>query len=206
MLLAKVIASAAARHFPYVCRSEFRGLSQRGGAVQACVRYSRKPITAIIGVGEADLVLGLDALESARALPALKPNGRVVSHDGILPPHHLWRTWQDTSDPEYESTKLREQTLAHLNRISQVCLLDAGSLAQRLGNHRVFNFIMLGAASHHLRLPAESLHGAMGDLLSSTLVALNIQALKLGRRTSHERRASITPFPVHEHTPWVRGA
>lgn len=50
-------------------------MSQRGGSVVTYVRYGDKVYSPIIAQGEADVLLAFEALEAARYLPWLKPEG-----------------------------------------------------------------------------------------------------------------------------------
>ncbi|MCZ7646119.1 MAG: 2-oxoacid:acceptor oxidoreductase family protein [Planctomycetota bacterium] len=131
LLMAKAIASAARKRFEFVCRSEFRGLSQRGGAVQSCVRFASNPVTSVVDVEEADLILALDALEAARALPYLKQGGLVVAHVGVVPPLHISRTWQEAGCPKREAQLFSTYVLERFEGIENVQMLDLDTLAKK---------------------------------------------------------------------------
>src|SRR5262245_56229348 len=96
LLLSKVLAAAAFMQFPYVCRTETRGLSQRGGSVQSTIRFGHKPITAVIEPGTADLVISLELLESVRSLPLLKEDGILVANQSFSVPASLGSSWNSS--------------------------------------------------------------------------------------------------------------
>ena len=78
--LATIIARAAMLDGLEVRQSEVHGMSQRGGAVQAHMRISDKPITSdLIPVGGADMILSMEPVEALRYLSFLKPEGILVA-------------------------------------------------------------------------------------------------------------------------------
>ncbi len=67
LTLGRIIADAALMEGYNVKTSEFHGLAQRYGTLQAQVRFSKGPIHAsTIPTGQADLVMGLEPLEALR--------------------------------------------------------------------------------------------------------------------------------------------
>ena len=64
--------------------SEIHGMAQRGGSVSTQVRYGDEVFSPIIGRGEAD-VLVFEAMEALRWLEYLKPDGKVVVNDYMIP-------------------------------------------------------------------------------------------------------------------------
>lgn len=66
--------------------SEVHGMSQRGGSVVTYVRYGDKVYSPIIEKGEADVILAFEALEAARFLPWLKPDGTIVVNTQQIDP------------------------------------------------------------------------------------------------------------------------
>src|SRR5436190_14722441 len=103
LLLSKVLSSAAFMQFPYVCRTETRGLSQRGGSVQSTVRFGHRPITAVIESGMADLVISLELLESVRSITLLKDGGILVGNQSFAAPAGLADSWNASPKLEGES-------------------------------------------------------------------------------------------------------
>ena len=78
LLASRVLGSAMLSQGVDVKVSEVHGMSQRGGSVVTYVRYGDKVYSPIIAQGEADVLLAFEALEAARYLPWLKPEGTVV--------------------------------------------------------------------------------------------------------------------------------
>ena len=59
-------------------KAEIHGMAQRGGTIVAHVRIGDKVQAPLIERGTADIVLGFEVLETARAMPMLKPKGTVL--------------------------------------------------------------------------------------------------------------------------------
>lgn len=66
--LLRIAAEAALAQEYDVRTSELHGLSQKGGTVQAHVRFGKKIFSPLVSKGQADLVLALEAVEALRAL------------------------------------------------------------------------------------------------------------------------------------------
>ena len=78
--IAAVIDSAALSLNYEVKQAEVHGMSQRGGAVQSHLRISDKEIYSdLIPMGEADLIIAVEPMESLRYLPYLSNEGWVVT-------------------------------------------------------------------------------------------------------------------------------
>src|SRR5687767_12075725 len=91
--MSSALAITAAKTFAFVARTESRGLSQRGGSVVSEVRFGEVPVTPVIGTGEEDLILSVDALEAVRTLPFLRKTGRLITNCNVTPPAHLIAAW-----------------------------------------------------------------------------------------------------------------
>ena len=58
-----------------VAKAEIHGMAQRGGSIVAYTRIGGKVESPLIETGKADVIVGFEILETARALPMLKKNG-----------------------------------------------------------------------------------------------------------------------------------
>ena len=86
LLASRVLGSAMLSQGVDVKVSEVHGMSQRGGSVVTYVRYGDKVYSPIIAQGEADVLLAFEALEAARYLPWLKPDGTVIVNTQQMDP------------------------------------------------------------------------------------------------------------------------
>ncbi len=67
VLVTSVIIARAAVNEGYKVRgTQFHGLAQRGGSIPTHVRFGKEVYSPLIPRGQADLILGLEPLESAR--------------------------------------------------------------------------------------------------------------------------------------------
>lgn len=169
--IAATIGLAAVNNNMYLKQAEVHGMSQRGGDVQSNLRISENPIASdLIPKGKADLILSVEPMESLRYLPWLSKDGWVVTN--AVPFENI---------PNYPDT---EEVLAEIRKLPQHQIVEADHHARELGNSRVSNMIMLGAASHYIHIPFDGLLKAVEILFGkkgNEIVELNQNALKLGR-------------------------
>src|SRR6185436_8644278 len=135
LLVAKAIAAAAAGAYLFACRTESRGLSQRGGSVSSTVRFGDGPVSPEIRAGGADLILSLDALEGLRALSWLRPDGWLLTNREGIPPAHLSGPWQGMK----EEGEVEQSVLQVFRSHSHVRVLELKALATRAACARGLN-------------------------------------------------------------------
>lgn len=112
--IAASIGVAALDNELYIKQAEVHGMSQRGGAVQSNLRISSKPIASdLIPLGNADLILSVEPMESLRYLPYLAANGWLVTNSNPY-----------VNIPDYpDMGAIEEQIAVHPNHV----LLDAAT-------------------------------------------------------------------------------
>lgn len=174
LTIAAVLDTAALNENLFIKQSEVHGMSQRGGAVQSHVRISDKEIHSdLIPEGKADLILSVEPMELLRYIPFLKTNGWLVTDS---------ETFINT--PKYpEKTDLFEEIKKHQNHI----IVNATEIAKALGNSKVANMLLLGAASAIIPLSEESLIQAIKKLFqhkSERIVRLNLEAFNEGKKVA----------------------
>jgi indolepyruvate ferredoxin oxidoreductase beta subunit len=161
-----------------VAKAEIHGMAQRGGSIVAHARLSEKVEAPLIERGKADVVLGFEVLETARALAMLKKNGTVVVNTKYIPP---------SASAAFSSKRLSEkQLLAIINRKSgKVHEVDGVGIAMKLGNPLVVNTVLLGALSAlpETSVKKESFEEAITGRFKEKYVNVNLQAFQLGRET-----------------------
>ncbi len=82
LTLAFVISSAALKEGYDVKTSELHGLAQRGGSVSSHVRFGRKIYSPLVRECEANLIIGLEPLETLRSCYySSKENGTAIVFD-----------------------------------------------------------------------------------------------------------------------------
>ncbi|MCE4620912.1 MAG: indolepyruvate oxidoreductase subunit beta [Desulfurococcales archaeon] len=133
--LATLIARAALLSGTKALVAETHGLSQRGGSVEVHVRLGAVE-APLIPRGEADVLLGLELIETTRRLDYVKTNGVILTSDVIM-------------KPALPGVKLpgRDELIEELqsaNRIL-VVVVPATSMASEVGGLLFVNTMMLGA-------------------------------------------------------------
>jgi len=157
-----------------VAKAEIHGMAQRGGSIVAFTRIGTKVESPLIETGKADVLVGFEILETARALPILKKNGSVIVNMKYIPPNCL---------ASGAKPKKIEELMALLRTKAMVHEVDGAGIAEKLGNMLVVNTVLLGALSALPEIPVkvESFHQAIAGRLKEKYINLNIKAFQLGR-------------------------
>lgn len=172
LTIAAVLDTAALNQNLNVKQSEVHGMSQRGGAVQSHVRISDSEIYSdLIPFGKADLILSVEPMELLRYLPYLKKGGWLITDSNTF-----------VNIANYpEKHDLYKQIKSHPNHI----ILNATKVAKKIGNSKIANMVLLGAASTLIPLSEESLIEAINRLFqnkSKKIRDLNMEAFKTGKQ------------------------
>lgn len=159
-----------------VAKAEVHGMAQRGGSIVAHVRIGDKVQAPLIEKGKADMILGFELLETARTLPMLAENGKILVNTKYISPS----TSFESSDKTAASKKML-QTLK--DNVKEVFTIDGEKIAVKLGNIRVVNTSLLGALStlFENQIKPESLKEAIAIRLKNKHVSVNLKAFQLGR-------------------------
>lgn len=172
ILASDVLGKVAAANGYDVKKNEIHGMAQRGGSVSSHVRFGKSVSSPIIRVGEADVLLSFEQLETVRYFPFLSDKGKVILNDQkILPPAVF------TGKQEYPSDVI-EKIKA---KVPDTVVVDGNSVAQKIGNPRVVNVIFLGILSKYLAIPVEVYEKVLKESLKPKLVDINLKAFHEGR-------------------------
>ena len=174
VVISDIVCEAALLDGFDVAKAEIHGMAQRGGAIVAHVRIGDKVQAPLIARGTADVVLGFELLETARAMSMLKPEGTVVVNTKYMPPNAAFVSAKPLS---------QEQLLGMIRaRTRAVHEIDGIGIATQLGNLLVVNTVLLGALSALPEIPVkpESLKKAMAGRLKRKYVDVNLKAFQLG--------------------------
>lgn len=175
ILAGDVLAAVGLRVWHDVKKSEVHGMAQRGGSVTTYVRWGETVYSPLIGPGEADFFLAFEKLECLRYIEMLRPGGIVLVNDYALPPLSV-----SSGDDEYPTD---ERIQAILRSVTpNYYLLPAITLAEKLGNTRVNNVVLLGSLSHWLPdVPLETWREAIRERVPPRFADLNQRAFLRGR-------------------------
>lgn len=173
ILFASKIISEAAFSFGFdVKNNEVHGMAQRGGSVICQVRYGEKVFSPLIQRGEADILIGLEKLETMRFGDYLKENGIcLVSDLCIMPPSVSSGIAEYPTDID----ALLRKYFKNLH------IIPADKIAESAGNKKASNTVMLGALSHFLDFPEEIWMSVLAKILKGKHVDLNRKAFLEGR-------------------------
>jgi indolepyruvate ferredoxin oxidoreductase, beta subunit len=172
ILASDVLGRVAAVHGYDVKKNEIHGMAQRGGSVSSHIRFGKTVSSPIIKLGEADVLLSFEQIETIRYFPFLSEKGKVILNDQkILPPAVF------TGKQEYPPDVIQKIK----EKVPDAVIVDGVSLAQKMGNPKVLNVIFLGILSKYLDIPAEVYEKVLKESLKPKLVDINLKAFHEGR-------------------------
>ena len=152
--------------------SEVHGMSQRGGSVVTFVRYGEHVASPVIDKGQADAIVSFELLEAARWLEYLKPGGRIVANTQRMDPMPVI-----TGAAEYPQGLTEKMQAAR----AAVDPLDCLSLAERAGNVKAVNLVLLGRLSHYFDFPESAWQEAIKACVPAKFLEVNQRAFQLGK-------------------------
>lgn len=176
--IATVLGFAALQNNLYLKQAETHGMSQRGGAVQSYLRLSDQPVCSdLIPYGKADLILSVEPMEALRYLPYLSTMGYVIT--STIPFRNI------INYPEIELI------LNEIKKLPRALAIDAETIAMEIGNSKVSNMVILGAATPFIDIALESIENGIRKIFNrkgEEIVNLNLKALHAGREFSQMNR------------------
>lgn len=180
-----IISATAMRGGLRAVQSEVHGMSQRGGAVVSHLRLADGDIhSPTIARGGADLILGLEPLETLRYVDSLAAGGSLIS--ATEPVRNI---------PDYPPI---EEVLRSILQLPHGHLVEAAKLAREAGAVQAANVVMVGAAADFLPINAAELRCTIADAFRSKgerLVDVNLAAYEAGRRAL-QRREVVDEFEI----------
>jgi indolepyruvate ferredoxin oxidoreductase beta subunit len=177
LTIATIIGYAAVQRGLQLKQAEVHGMSQRGGDVQSHLRISDAPIFSdLIPEGRADLIVGIEPMETLRYTTYLAPDGWLITNK---------KPFVNIPDyPDYEAV------WAKIEALPRNILVDGEKLAREVATARSMNMVILGASSPFLEISAEDLEHSIEAIFSrkgEAIVTQNIAAFRAGRAFAEER-------------------
>lgn len=174
LLSSRLLGEAAlSKGIPCVI-SEIHGMAQRGGIVESAVLLGDVS-SPIVSVGEADVFLGFEPLETLRGLGKCTRDTIVITNTRPLPPFTV-AVGQGTYP-------LVDVILENLRtRVDRVIAFDGTALAAEAGNPLSLNMVMLGAliGSEAIPLKEEEVKDAIRNSTKKVFLESNLKAFDLG--------------------------
>lgn len=179
-LLSVIDESAFAEGYD-VRSSELHGLSQRGGSVEAHIRFGKKACPAVnakhsttgvnsplVSDGSADLIISLEMLEGLRQFTRAGKNTKFLVNKYVLP---------------FEKSLKEEEIKNHFSNFkNELHLIEASQICkEKLQNEVVSTIYLFGYAINKKLIPfkKESALKAINNIIPEKYRALNIKAFEL---------------------------
>ena len=172
LLASRILGSVLMGQGYDVKMSEVHGMSQRGGSVVTYVKFGEKVYSPLVDLGEADYIIAFERLEGARWVSYLKEGGTLMINDRRISPMPVI-----TGAMEYPSEiveKLRDKG-------AKVIACDALSMANKAGNAKSVNVVMIGILSALTEFSEEVWQAALTECVKPKFLELNKKAFSLGR-------------------------
>ncbi len=173
LLASNILARTALMASHDVKTNEVHGMAQRGGSVVAEIRYGHKVFSPLIEPGTACALASLEQIESLRYAHFLRPDAlAVVARIKLVPTTVSSGAGTYPADIEERLTR----TFPNLRYI------DAAAAAEKAGNAKANNLVVLGALSVGLDFPEALWEKAIGECVKPHFFDMNIAAFNLGRK------------------------
>ena len=154
-----------------VKKSEVHGMAQRGGCVTSHVRYGKKVYSPLAAGGSIDTLVSFEKLEALRYLKLLKTDASIILNtEEIYPPSvNLGIAAYPTDVVEFLKS-----------RYPRVIALSAAELAQKAGNIKAANVVLLGALSNMMDIDKSVWESVIKKSFPQKLIKLNLEAFQMG--------------------------
>lgn len=150
--------------------SEVHGMAQRGGSVVTFVRYGDCVAEPIVEEGQADVLIAFERLEALRYAHFLKKDGVIVVNDWRIDPITVV-----TGVAQYP-----DNILEQLSEKYKLYAIKAMEEAEKLGNVKAFNVIVLGLAAKHMDFDKEAWLKIIESTVPPKTVEINKAAFLAG--------------------------
>jgi indolepyruvate ferredoxin oxidoreductase, beta subunit len=177
ILISRLIGQFLVDDGYFVTIGETYGATQRGGSVASHVRVSKKALySPLTPEGRADIILGLEPLESLRIL-TLFGNESTFVITNTRPVHTMAVA---IGEAEYPALSSLEESIGKLSQ--KAWCIDASKIALDLGTPLVTNIVMTGALVGTGLLPIDGDRFKEGFRINfkKEQLALNVKAFEMG--------------------------
>jgi len=181
LLASRVLGEAALAAGLNPLVSETHGMAQRGGIVVSTVVLGNLK-SPIISLGEADIVLGFEALETFRALDRCHAGTLVIANAAAIVPYPV-----AIGQAQYpEVAKMFELMAA---QVGSLLAFDAGACAREAGSPLAVNMVLLGALTALGRLPvsAPEVLEVIRGRTNPKFLESNLKAFQLGEAAARDK-------------------
>jgi indolepyruvate ferredoxin oxidoreductase, beta subunit len=182
LLASRVLGEAALAAGLDPLVSETHGMAQRGGIVVSTVVLGDLK-SPIISLGEADIIMGFEALETFRALDRCHAGTLVLANAATIVPYPV-AIGQAQYPPVDQMFKLMAE------RVGSLLAFDAGACARQAGSALAVNMVLLGALMALGRLPvsAAQVLEVIRSRTNPKFLESNLKAFELGAAATRETK------------------
>ena len=175
LLASMVLGNAAMKEGHQVSMSEVHGMAQRGGSVLSTLRMGEDVISPLEAMGEADLIMGFEPVETARNLTLGNKDTMVVMNLNPMIPA-LASMGLENYPPVEDIVKAIER------RTDNLFTLDATEIAVGAGMAVAANAVMIGAVAGAKGFPlsVDVLEETLLDLVPAKFKDVNRTAFRMG--------------------------
>ncbi len=178
LLCSEVVAYALMKEGYDVKKSEVHGMAQRGGAVEAYLRFGEKVYSPLVEPGGVDLCVGLELMEPLRYTHLYSSDTKVLVNTQKIPPVVVSTGLEPYPEDPVETLK---------GMALEVHPIDAFGICSRIGETRAVNMAMVGALSWFLPVKVKTLEEVIRWRLPERLHKINLRAFREGRKALKKR-------------------
>jgi indolepyruvate ferredoxin oxidoreductase beta subunit len=157
-----------------VKKTDTLGMAQRGGSVVSHVRIAGEVRSPLIKEGDADILIAFEKLEAARWSYFLNKDAAAIVNNQATPPLSV-----SLGTGSYPDDKTVEDILKQ--RAGRLFFVDGTQQAQKLGDIRTLNMLMLGCVSSLLLIDVKIWKDCIAERLSPKILEMNMLAFDKGR-------------------------
>lgn len=173
ILASDILAEVGAASGYDVKKSEIHGMSQRGGSVDAHVRWGPRVCSPIVPRRQADFLVAFEVMEGVRSLPYLANGGTAIVSTHRMPP-------QPVISGQVSYPSIDTLMKAYHDCADSVVQIDALEMARHLGAPAVASTVMLGALSQFLDVSQDVWFEVLERRISASLLGANRAAFCAG--------------------------
>ena len=154
-----------------VKKSEVHGMAQRGGCVTSHVRYGKKVYSPLAEPGSIQTLISFEKMEALRYLRFIRKDAAIiVNTEEIYPPA------VNMGEAPYP-----EDVVSFLKKhYGKVISFNAAELAQKAGNIKTANVVLLGAVSNLMNIDKSIWQSVIKKSFPEKLVKINLSAFQMG--------------------------
>jgi len=180
MLVSNVIGIACAEFGFNIRTAETHGLAQRSGSIYTHIRIGEEVYSPLIPYGEADALLGMEAIETLRYIEFLKPDGVIIMNNYMWHPVQSTHSRVQDAKNAYLSIGTIQTQLEQVTKI--IHLVSATEIANQAGNPLTSNLVLLGvlAKTEGFPLKINQLQEIVPKVVPKKAIDANLKALLLG--------------------------